>query len=98
MLIPFPIIVFASQLIMVAAGDIPAFDIPRSCKAEGSTVESVNRCTRDERKAREQVQTEWSQFGPAAKSTCARETSIDGTHSYVEFLTCLEMARDAKQQ
>jgi hypothetical protein len=95
MLSPFPIIVLASQLITVATKNIPVFDVPRSCRAEGSTVESVERCTRDERKARNQIQTEWSRFGPAAQSSCTRETAIDGTASYVELLTCLEMAKDA---
>ena len=30
------------------------------------------------------------------KASCVRETSMDGTPSYVELLTCLEMARDVK--
>src|ERR1700691_2010466 len=97
MMSPFPILVLASQLMTVAAEDVPVFDIARGCKEEGNTVESSERCTRDEGKARGQLQTEWSQFGSTAKSTCTRETNIDGTPSYVELLTCLEMARDAKK-
>ena len=97
MMSPFPILVLASQLMTVAAEDVPVFDIARGCKEEGNTVESVERCTRDEKSARDQLQSEWSQFGSTAKSACTQETSIDGTPSYVELLTGLEMARDAKK-
>jgi hypothetical protein len=97
MLIPFPILVLTSQLMAAAAQDIPVFDIARGCKEEGSTLESVRECARDEEEARDQLRTEWSQFGSTAKSTCTQETSIDATPSYVELLTCLEMARDAEK-
>jgi len=97
MINPYPIVVLASQLIAVAARDIPDFDIERSCKAEGDKVESVQRCSQDEKKARDQLQAQWSQFESTTKSTCTLETSSDGTRSYVELLTCLEMARDAKK-
>jgi hypothetical protein len=56
-----------------------------------------SRNAQDEKKARDQLQTQWSQFESTTKSACTRETSIDGTPSYVELLTCLEMARDAKK-
>jgi hypothetical protein len=90
------ILFLASQLVTLpASGDPPSFDIAQSCNAEGSTVVSIGRCTRDERAARDEVQTKWSQFGLAPRQTCAKEAGINGTPSYVEFLTCLEMARDA---
>jgi hypothetical protein len=40
MMIPFPILVLASQLMTVASEDVPVFDIARGCKEEGNTVES----------------------------------------------------------
>ena len=98
MLSPFPIIVVASQLITIAAADIPIFDISRGCKAEGSSIESVERCTGDEASARNELQTEWSQFDSSSKSTCFKETTISDNPSYVELLTCLEMARDAQKR
>jgi hypothetical protein len=92
LLSPLIILFFASQL---STPGPPSFDIAQSCNAEGNTVVSIGRCTRDERAARDQVQTKWSQFGLAARQTCTKEAGITGTPSYVEFLTCLEMARDA---
>jgi hypothetical protein len=52
--------------------------------------------TDHETQARNQLQTEWLQFSPRAKAQCRGETGADGTSSYVEFLTCLEMERDMK--
>jgi len=93
---PLAILFLASQLIAAPApNNPPSFDIAQSCNAEGSTVVSIGRCTRDESAAREQVQTKWSQFSLAARQTCAKEAGISAKPSYVEFLTCLEMARDA---
>jgi len=42
----------------------------------------------DEAQAREQLQTEWAQFTPSAKTQCNQEN--------VELQTCLEMERDVK--
>jgi uncharacterized protein with NAD-binding domain and iron-sulfur cluster len=94
---PLPILFLASQLTSVAPDKLPAFDIAHTCQTEGSSVVAPGRCTQDEGKARDQVQDEWSQFAAADKATCTKTTSTDGTPSYVELLTCLEMARDAKK-
>jgi hypothetical protein len=94
---PLAILFLASQLTSVAPDKVPAFDIEHTCQTEGSSVVAPGRCTQDEGKARDQVQDEWSQFAAADKATCTKTTSTDGTPSYVELLTCLEMARDAKK-
>jgi hypothetical protein len=93
----FAILFLASQLTSVAPDKLPAFDIAHTCQAEGTSVVAPGRCTQDEGKARDQVQTKWSQFAAADKATCTKTTRTDGTPSYVELLTCLEMARDAKK-
>jgi hypothetical protein len=36
------------------------------------------------------------QFSPGAIIQCNGETNIDGTPSYVELQTCLEMERDVR--
>jgi hypothetical protein len=38
---------------------------------------------------------QWDRFSKADKTACIAETSLDGTPSYVELQTCLEMAADA---
>ncbi len=38
---------------------------------------------------------QWSKFTAKDKAACISESNIDGTPSYVELQTCLEMAADA---
>jgi hypothetical protein len=41
---------------------------------------------------------EWVQFATGDKASCTQAVSaIPGPESYVELLTCLEMARDARK-
>ena len=77
-----------------AADRIPAFDIVRNCNAEVANVgtEKVADCTKDETDARNELDKSWPQFGASDKHACVGESSIGGTQSYVELLTCLEMS------
>ena len=94
---PLQILFLASQLSAATPDKMPAFDIAHSCQTEGTSVVAPERCAQDEGKARDQVQNEWSQFAAADKATCTKTTTTGDTPSYVELLTCLEMARDAKK-
>jgi hypothetical protein len=81
-----------------AADAVPKFDIARNCKAEvadgAGTGETLASCTTDEEQARNQLAEQWSEFAREDKTACMRETSSDGTPSYVELQTCLEMTSD----
>ncbi len=94
MLIHLPIIILTSLHPIAAADAVPQFEIARECRNEGGPKETEQRCVADEIQARNQLQAEWIQFSPSAKLLCNQETNGDGTSSYVEFLTCLEMERD----
>jgi hypothetical protein len=96
MLLHLPIIILTSLHPMAIADAVPQFDITRECQAEGGTKETEQRCASDEMHARDQLQAEWVQFSSSAKLECEGEASDDGTSSYVELQTCLEMERDAK--
>jgi hypothetical protein len=96
MLIHLPIVILASLHSITVANIVPQFDIVRECRAEGDTTEMRQRCTDDEVQSRKQLQAEWTQFSPGAIAQCTGETSIDGTPSYVELQTCLEMERDVR--
>jgi hypothetical protein len=80
-----------------AADNVPKFGIPRECRSEGGSKPVQEKCAEDEAAARDQVQPLWVQFSAADKAFCVQETKGDGTPSYVELLTCLEMARDVKK-
>jgi hypothetical protein len=96
MLMHLPIVILASLHPIAIADLVPKFDIAQECRFEGGPQETQTRCAADEAQARDQLQAEWSQFTPGAKSQCMQESSMDGISSYVEFLTCLEMERDVR--
>jgi hypothetical protein len=98
MLIHLPIIILTSLHPIPIADAVPKFDIARECQNEGGDMEIQKRCADDETQARDQLQTEWAQFTPGARIQCMQETSMDGTPSYVEFVTCLEMERDVRME
>lgn len=95
-MIHLPIVILASLHPIAVANAVPQFDIARECRAEGDTTEMQQRCTDDEVQAFKQLQTEWMQFSPGAIIQCNGEANIDGTPSYVELQTCLEMERDVR--
>jgi hypothetical protein len=80
---------------------VPAFDPKRSC--EGTEVAAVNpgrnleSCVRAEETARDQLKTSWSEFLVADRAECVSAGKIGGPPSYIELLTCLEIARDVRR-
>jgi hypothetical protein len=97
MLIHLPIVILASLPLTTVADSAPKFDIARECRSEGGSATIQEQCVTDEAQARDQLQPQWIQFSRRDKAVCMGETSVDGTPSYVELLTCLEMARDVKK-
>ena len=95
-------IVLGSQLVMPVADGVPKFDITRSCKLDaaataGLTVDqSLKSCVNDERKARQQLGSQWSKFPAPSRASCVSQESIGGTPSYVSLQTCLQMGQWAR--
>ena len=54
-------------------------------------------CVRDERNARKALIKSWARFAMQDQTRCTEETNLDGTPSYVELLTCLQLAADARK-
>jgi hypothetical protein len=79
------------------ADDMPRFDVRPSCRAAASlTPASLDSCLRDEESARTALGGSWNQFAAGDRTRCREETETGGRPSYVELLTCLQMARDAR--
>ena len=97
MLAHLPIVILASFPLTTIADSVPKFDIARECQSEGGPKAVLDRCVADETSARDLLQPQWIQFAPRDRAVCMGETSTDGSPSYVELLTCLEMARDVKK-
>jgi hypothetical protein len=106
MLIPFSMIVLGTQLAIAVADGVPKFDIQRECRVDSTDAYDPNaglnamikRCVADEQQALSQLGAQWTQFQGSDRSQCIQETSIGGTPSYVELLTCLQGAKLVRQQ
>jgi hypothetical protein len=95
-----PVFLLGSQ-IALAADPVPKFDIGPSCRSAGAAAVMATRdtaaCERDEINARATLEKEWSQFTPSDQARCGRFVTLGGGPSYVELLTCLELAKQVKE-
>jgi hypothetical protein len=89
-----PIAILATLSPIHVSDTMPTFDIVRECRYEGGSAANVEQCSQDETAALAQLTTEWAQFAGTDRKTCMVTTTTGGFASYVELLTCLEMARD----
>jgi hypothetical protein len=83
----------------VIADEVPQFDIQKNCnvdvRAYGSG-QTRAACIADEQKAKATLVARWSRFSAASKSRCMTMVGdIAGRQSYVELLTCLQVAKYA---
>ena len=79
-----------------AADGPPDLDIEKTCRSAASAGVNDNAnqdgCLRSERSAHDEVKRRWSEFTPAAKRQCQKQFEAGGFPSYVEMVTCLELA------
>jgi hypothetical protein len=80
----------------VVPGELPKYDIGATCRAGARNRAALDTCTRDEEEARERLTRDIAQLPHADVSHCSQLSGMKGFESYVELLTCLEMARDAR--
>jgi len=95
MLLHLPIAIMAALSPIAVSDSVPQFDIAKECRFEGGPVGSFDRCAQDEAAALSELKANWAKFGGVDQKTCMAATTNGGFVSYVELLTCLEMARDA---
>ena len=92
------VVFLGAQLVIAVADRVPNFNVAPGCsQAVTNTSASMQSCLGDERNARNALARTWGQFAAASKRSCIAETSMDGTPSYVELLTCLQMAQDVSK-
>jgi hypothetical protein len=91
-----PIILTASHIVL-AADRVPEFKIEPTCRAAATAAIAPDRgtdaCQRDERNARGKLVQEWGSYPAKQKADCMRLSQLGGQPSYVEMLTCLELAK-----
>ncbi len=92
-------VILASSQIALASDQVPQLNVEPSCHAAAMAQPAADRhedvCKRDEMQARDKLQQEWGQFSGAQRDHCVTLSTLGGSPSYVELLTCLEMAKDA---
>ena len=100
MLLSVGAIALCSQVTVVLADEVPTYDVAVTCHAESQGDPSAGvaaACMAQEQSARETLARQWNKFTAQSKTTCMQtETDVAGVRSYVELLTCLQIAKDAK--
>lgn len=78
------------------AEEVPRFDITAMCRAaprlEASDQDTYQNCVRDETEARNQLERQWASFDARQRDMCTRDTTVGGSPSYVDILTCIQIA------
>src|SRR5262245_18002063 len=91
----------AASLAAASAREPPRFDAAPGCRAGANSGvaprSDIDACLRSEQDARAALARLWSEFAAADKSRCVEKTHMGGPPSYIEVLTCLELARDARK-
>jgi len=96
-------ILLTGSYIVLAADKIPELNIAPTCRAAATTGvratpahDDDSACVRDEQDARGKVEQEWSEFSGEDRAQCVRLSTLGGSPSYVELLTCLELSKQAR--
>jgi hypothetical protein len=93
------LILFTAPPARAFADGVPKLNVTPSCRAitESPGLDAdFNSCLQSENKARDQLEKEWNSFVASDRALCRRTATMGGVPSYTELLTCLEMARDAR--
>jgi hypothetical protein len=83
------------------AGSAPRFDVAETCRGAQDSVgdrgpASVESCMKYEQGAHEKLNESWRRYARGDTNHCTQLSSLRGFQSYVELLTCLEMASEAR--
>jgi hypothetical protein len=83
-----------------AAEKPPTLEVGRSCDAaasHGLNGRTRDACMSEENAAKSTLDDKWKQFTARQHARCTGLVNMGGPPSYVELLTCLEMAEQARQ-
>ncbi|MCP3444646.1 hypothetical protein [Bradyrhizobium sp. CCGUVB14] len=93
-----------SQLFVIPVSDrVPELKVEAQCQATTATdkamglseSQSFADCMRDETDARQQLQTLWTATPGPVRDSCLGEATGEGSPSYVDLLTCIQMRQIA---
>ncbi len=90
---------FAPSVVVAQAGGVPNLEFAQGCRNTASGDAAIlSRCMGDEQRARQQLAASWETFPHADRTQCTALARLGGgdLQSYVELITCLEMAKEAR--
>jgi hypothetical protein len=89
-----------SAALSASAQEVPAINVDATCRGTETTAAGFGRgedvCRRTELEARDQLVTKWAEFPGADRRRCVQLATMTDISSYVQILTCLEMAQEAR--
>jgi hypothetical protein len=109
MLIAIAALALSGQLVTAVADrldTVPNLPVEQSCRAQASRTSAIDNagiggtlqgCLNSEHAARDKLRTEWKDFAANTRGNCYVTSTMGGEPSYVELLTCLEMAKQAAE-
>lgn len=90
----------SAPMVAVAQDQVPALNVDATCRGTETTAAGFGRgpdvCRRTELEARDKLVNQWSEFPPADRRRCVQLATMTNISSYVQVLTCLEMAQEAR--
>jgi hypothetical protein len=90
MFLPLPAVLIVTPFFIGVADKAPRFNLNATCGGSDG-------CVKSETAAHDDLAKQWAQFPAADRARCVRLTTVSKMPSYVQVITCLEMARDARR-
>jgi len=96
---------FGTELMTPVSDRVPELNVDALCKARSaddkkmqlSVSQSVEDCVRDEKAAKQQLSTVWGSTFRPIRDRCEGEVLFSlGTRSYLDLLSCMQIADDTK--
>jgi hypothetical protein len=90
-----------SASVGAAQEQVPAINVDATCRGTETTAAGFGRgpdvCRRTELDARDQLVAKWADFPGVDRRRCVQLATMTDIASYVQILTCLEMAQEARK-
>src|SRR6201993_1449287 len=91
-----------AELTTAAAESVPRIDIESLCRVRSAEdrmmkrpeAQSVADCIQDEKTSRDKLGTTWPAAAGSIRARCRADAVALGTLSYVDLLSCLQLAED----
>jgi len=96
--------ILGAQLTTPVANNVPTIKVEALCKARSAgdkmmnlpEAQKVADCIQEEKTSKEKLDTIWAATASSVRPRCQADAVVLGTLSYLDLLTCLQMADDVK--